>query len=565
MKRLVFLLPILVIIYTSLPIFSADFFAIHDDQQVARIFLMKESLIAGQFPVRWVNHLGFGYGYPLFIFYPPLIYYLGAIFNLLGLSLILSVKMLIFLSFTLSAISMYLLLSRFYSRQISIISASVYILLPYRALDVYVRGALAEAFAFVFLPIVLLYSYQILIKQTRKNFILLALSFAGLVLTHTLTAISFLIILLGWIMAVFIWKKNFLGLAQLVVSLGIGGGISAFSSIPSILEKRFTLVDNILLTELADYRIHFVYIRQLWDSKWGYGGSLPELNDGMSFEIGKTIIILLGLLSTILLVKLFKKKKIYFFEIIPLLIIIPIIMMTRYSKLVWVIFPPLAFIQFPWRFLTYVTLFAPFIAASFSTQIRKKYLRLSSLILVIVLFLLILESLGKFQPNEFRKFSDKDYLSLERLDWATSRSSFEYIPKGVKTKISQDQTTIPDISEQNLPKTYAEFINGSGKIENLIFEPGNQKYKITAPDYVRIEFNTFDFPGWVAKINGEVVSINSQNNLRLITLDIPKGESIVELNFTRTRIRLISEIISIVCVIIIIGLSIISKLKNVKH
>lgn len=565
MKKIILVIPILIIVYVSLPVFSSNFFAVHDDQQIARIFLMKESIFSGQFPVRWVNHLGFGYGYPLFIFYPPFIYYLGVLFNLLGFSLIESVKILILLSFTLSICSMYLLLSRFYSRQVSIICASVYVLVPYRALDVYVRGALAEAFAFVFLPVILLYSYDILIKPTYKNLILVALGFAALILTHTLTAISFIVILFAWILLILIKIKKINGLAKLFIALCLGAGISAFSSIPSLLEKKYTLVDDILLTELADYRIHFVYIRQLWESMWGYGGSLPELNDGISFEIGKTVILLLFTLIILVVFKFLRKKKISFSEIIPLLIIIPIVMTTKYSKLIWIIFPPLAFIQFPWRFLTYVALFSPFVFASIVSQIEKKHLNLAKITLIICIILLSIESFGKFQPKELKEFADKDYLTRERLDWATSRSSFEYIPKGVMTKMSSDQTTIPNISEYDLPNSLAEFTDGSGHIENLIYKPGKQKYKINSPNSGKIRFNTFDFPGWTAKINSKPAQILSNNDLRLITVDVPKGESVVELNFTRTRVRAISEIISLVSLIIIIALSIIIKFKNVRH
>ena len=52
----------------SLPLASPGLFQIHDDQQTARLFLFDQALKAGQFPVRWVDGLGFGFGYPLFVF-----------------------------------------------------------------------------------------------------------------------------------------------------------------------------------------------------------------------------------------------------------------------------------------------------------------------------------------------------------------------------------------------------------------------------------------------------------------------------------------------------------------
>src|SRR3989344_7728429 len=83
-------------ILVALPLFKQGLFIMHDDQQVARLFVFDEALKAGQFPVRWVNGLGFNFGYPLFNFYPPFVYILGEIFHLTGFGFIDSVKIVFF-------------------------------------------------------------------------------------------------------------------------------------------------------------------------------------------------------------------------------------------------------------------------------------------------------------------------------------------------------------------------------------------------------------------------------------------------------------------------------------
>ncbi len=567
MKKIIILIPLVALIYVSYSILNNQFFSVHDDQQVARIYLLTEALKSGQFPVRWVNHLGFGFGYPLFIFYPPLIYYIGSLFYLMGASLILSVKLIIFISFVGSMASMYFLLNKFYSKNISAICSSFYVLTSYRALDVYVRGALSEAFSFVFLPIILLNIYNIFDKKSKnliKSFVFLSLAFAGLILTHTLTALGFLLIILVWVFVLYIQTRSIRKIVITVASLGLGGGLSAFSSIPSVIEKKFTLVDGILLTELADYRIHFVYIRQLWDSAWGYGGSLPELNDGMSFEVGKVLLIGIIVSLGIITFNVIKNKKIVFNQLLPLFILLPLFMTLKYSKPIWLALQPIAYLQFPWRFLTFVTLFAPFVFAFLSNQISKKNKKYSYLFLAIVYVITIFELFGRFSPESFKQFSDSDYLTKQRLDWATSRSSFEYIPRGVATKVSKDFTTIPDINEIDLPRSQFEILEGEGIIENIEFKPGNQKYRAVLSTDGKVQFNTFDFPGWQVKINGQKTKVDNTNRLKLITVLIPQGESIIELNFSRTPIRLISEIISLVSLIIIICLLFLKKINNVR-
>jgi len=458
---------------------------------------------------------------------------------------------------------MYFLLRKFFSHAISVLSASFYILTSYRAVDIYVRGALSEAFSFVFLPLIFLYIFNIFKKSKRKDFVLLSLSFAGLILTHTLTALAFMIFVGVWILCLLIQTRNIKSLCFTVLSLLVGVGVSSFASIPSLLEKKFTLVDGILLTELADYRIHFVYLKQLWSSAWGYGGSLPALNDGLSFEIGKLLIVCLLLVFIGIAISICKNKKMPIVYIFPFLLIGSIFMTVKYSKPIWLIFPPLAYLQFPWRFLAFITFFSPFvfaIIANFTFRLnRKVYLIILTLIFVIS----IIEVFGRFQPKELISVTDSDYLTKQRLDWATSRSSFEYIPKGVATKISSDNTTIPDIDISLLPKTAASIVSGNALIKEVELLAGKQKYEITAISPAVVQFSTYDFPGWIAKINGTKTKINSDNSLRLISIAVPQGKSLVELHFARTPIRLISEIISLLSLFLLVLVLFLSPIKNV--
>src|SRR3990172_12363125 len=84
-------------------------------------------------------------------------------------------------------------------------------------------------------------------------------------------------------------KKLFV--VNCLLSIILALGLAAFFWLPAILEKKFTRVDQLLLTNLADFRIHFVYLQQLWNWTWGFGGSAQGLVDGISFKIGKLHII----------------------------------------------------------------------------------------------------------------------------------------------------------------------------------------------------------------------------------------------------------------------------------
>ena len=148
-------------IFAALPFFHSGFFIIHDNTQVQRTFEMARSLSDGMFPVRWVADLGYGYGYPIFNFYAPAFYYISGFLTALGLNALLSTKLTAIFAILLSTVSMYLLAKEFWGRWGGILSAVLYTYAPFHAVDIYVRGAFAESFAYGLLPLPFLGLYKI--------------------------------------------------------------------------------------------------------------------------------------------------------------------------------------------------------------------------------------------------------------------------------------------------------------------------------------------------------------------------------------------------------------------
>src|SRR5258706_123614 len=116
-----------------------------------------------QIPCRWSPDAGLGYGEPLFNFYGQLPYAIGEIYHLVGGSIINSLKFLFILSLFGSSVSMFFLAKEIWKNNYSaFISSIIYLYAPYRAVDVWVRGALPEAFSFIFFPLIL---FQIFISR----------------------------------------------------------------------------------------------------------------------------------------------------------------------------------------------------------------------------------------------------------------------------------------------------------------------------------------------------------------------------------------------------------------
>lgn len=433
----------------------------HDDQQVVRLYEMDKSLSTGQFPVRWVDGLGFGLGYPLFNFYPPLTYYLGEIFHLgLNTGFIDSIKLVWFVAFIGSGITMYFLSREFFGRSGGLVSSMFYIYAPYHAIDSYVRGAQAELFSFVWLPLILLFSYKAILENSYKWSIWTGVTLGLLMVTHNLIFLPFFGLFTLWFGSMILIygekKRGIQYVLHYALQTLLAFGLTAFFWLPALAEKKFTLVDQLLIKNLASYKIHFVCPEQLWNSLWGFGGSVAGCIDGMSFKIGKLHI--LAALAA-LVIALIRRSKILVVSFI--LFAFSVFMTTQYSNIIWDKIPQLWYLQFPWRFLEFAALFSSLSAGAMFvvfgkdgfTLIGYQFSRIRWIMAGVLICVVIVLNAKLFQPREYLKVTDADLTSNEEIKWRVSGTSFEYLPGWVPTKINPNGTVGINITkEQALSK-----------------------------------------------------------------------------------------------------------------
>ena len=449
MKPKFFLIAIL-LIAVSIPaiyqIITPGYFPIHDDTQVIRVQQMYKSLSAGQFPVRWVPDLGYGYGYPIFNFYNPLPYYFGSSFMFFGLDALLAAKIMFIFPIILSSLTMYLFSRLLLPRRGALLAASLYVYAPYHAVQIYVRGAVAEYWAYAILPLVL---YAI----WKRKIFLTGLSLAALITSHNLTAfmsIPFIGILM--IIQLIKMKNKLLFLISYFLFLIFGLGLSAFFWLPALTESNKTQVSQMVFEQFDPPAKHLITFNQLWTSSWGYGGSSPGTDDGLSLQLGK-VHLLGGFAAIVILLYCYIVKKrstvqqflakgqsafggnnLTIFSTISF--VVSICLLLPYSTITWKSIPILAYIQFPWRFLTFASLFSSILAAWVIWKTIKVITNITNInllryfLLLTSYFLLLTSSFKFFQPQFKYPTSVAELTSRERILWEVSRRSDEYLPIG---------------------------------------------------------------------------------------------------------------------------------------
>lgn len=552
----------IITIPSFISILNTKYFSMHDDQHIARLFLLVTGIRQGYIFPRWVDMLGFGFGYPLFNFYPPLIYYVASVFYFLGFSLIWSIKLMIISGFVLSAVGSYLFIKKLAGRVPAFIGTTVYVYFLYHSVTVFVRGAFAEFFTLAILPFVFLSIYKLSEKINWKNAMLFSVFFTLLILAHPLIAFPS-IIFIG-LFFIFLFLQNSNKVRFIIFSL-LGGvlslGLSAFFWLPSMMEKKYTLVDNILTKELASYKDHFVYLFQLWYSPWGFGGSTKGLGDGMTFQLGKVPILFIFMSLFLSLFYFVAKKKIinnFLFFLFSFLVCV--FMMTEYSSFIWDKVSYLWYIQFPWRFLIFVNFFVAIIAAysifffkELFQIVNKKhnYLILNSLVIVAIVITIIKYS-PYFKPQKLISTSDQQRTSFQEIAWRISSTSYEFVPKAVKTKKTGLGTTTLAINQKELTSTPGLINKGDGQIKLIMNTFRAKDFNVIAKTPVEFRLNTYNFPGWQASLDGKMIKINDNNDLKLITVLVPEGNHRLSFEFKNTPVRTIGNLMSLISLLMIL-------------
>ncbi len=510
----------------------------HDDTQPSRVQQMAKALSHGQFPVRWVPDLGYGYGYPLFNFYAPLPYYVGALFNLLGFEIITATKLMFLVGILLSAFTMFLLVSRFAGNYAGLTGSMLYLYAPYHAANIYVRGAVGEYYAYAFLPLVVL-------GILRKDILIGALGLAAVLLSHNIlgmiTVYLFMAIFLVLLVYKLIKRQNLTSIYYILLTFLLGIGISAFFSIPAILEKQYTRIEE-LTREGSNFVNHFIYIDQLWQSDWGYAGSAPGRSDGMSFKIGKVHLIL-GLISFVYAVYLHKKRKIifssfYYYLVMFLLFIFSVFMTLGISEPFWKLIPGFSYIQYPWRFINIILLSIVFIQSAIFLKIRSDSAKVIAILIVTATILL---NVKYFQPQALLSVKSDDYISPNNLNYKISKISDEYLPKEFEIPVNENDTPIQVIPEIKEMKKKV--------LREQILE---KTYLLEVPRSTNITLNLTYFPGWEVYLDGRKVEI--YNVAGKIGFNMPNSDNphVISVRFTDTTVRKIANTISILTIFLLV-------------
>lgn len=224
MRRYATLLPALVLLAVGLasvwPILSTgDWYGANQAYRYPYLMeLFKASFLAGHVYPRWLPELFGGYGYPTFLYYPPGFWFAALPFALILPNVVHAMYVALITLFWLGGLGAYRLGRLTLARWPALFCAVLFLLTPYFAVQLYIRGSLAELAAMLLCPWVVFWLLRLkqALAQRRPATgaaFMLALSLAAMVTTHLLLTL-WLGVSIALVLAMLLlgrdWPKGFL-------------------------------------------------------------------------------------------------------------------------------------------------------------------------------------------------------------------------------------------------------------------------------------------------------------------------------------------------------------------
>lgn len=531
-------------------LFQKGYFNMHDDLQMMRQLAMEQCFLDFQIPCRWTQHMGYGFGFPLFNFYPPLPYLVGEILRLIGLSFVTTAKFTFALSILISGVTMYYLAREFFGRLGGLLSSIFYIWAPYHSVDVYVRGAMNEAWALTWFPLIFFTSYKLIKEKSKKQkwIIGLSLSWFALFTSHNLMVLILVPFFGVWVL-LWLWKENKWSLLLDFVKSGLlAFGLSSFFTIPVLLEQKYVQV-NTLVAGYYEYIAHFATISQLLFSRfWGYGPSVwMDKDDKMSFQIGHIHWILSLLLMGFIVFTLLKnKKKILktlkskttFLSVAFMFLIgwLSLFMAHQRSVFLWNKIPQLKFVQFPWRFLTIGT-FAFSFMSGFVIKIFKN-IKTRKVVFGVLTAGLLIFNWNYFLPEygRMRPLTDEEKFSGAAWELQQTAGIYDYLPNTAKRAPQEPMKNIVEIMEGEAEATN-EWQNSNKAGFNIYVKSEDATLRL----------GIFQFPGWKVYVDGKKTEtfVPETEEWGRMYIEIPKGKHEVRVKLKNTWPRNLGNTVSL--------------------
>ena len=528
----------------------------------------------GTLYTRWIPFLGYGYGFPLSNYYPPLLYYVTEPFQLLGLDAPMALCLTLGLALVGAAVGIYAWVRDLFGSGPGVVAATAYVFSPYVMYTLINRASFSEMVALAWMPWGVWALRRYTVERRLAYGIGSALIVAAMLLSHLFTAYLFIASLLVYALALSCVMPNekrprctqrLAAFLRLLWPMALGLGLAAFMWLPAMAESNLIQIERVLLIADPAKGDGLLPLAQVLGGPLLPNRTLPVAVVPPSLSSAAIVLALVGLVTGWVALRS-RELKAHLLVAVGITVV-AVGMVTPTAQWLWRTVPLLRLSQLPHRFLSAGSLWLALLAgagvaailallAPTERHLHSRRGRSAAQVQVLA------QPNKKREPISLRPWPQLAAtgsvigaclaLSLYALGWpgvaihppdlrtdleAALRferetealglvAAGEYLPKTVQERPAA--ATGPSLADPRLEA--ASLPKGARAVDERY---DWFAYNVTLESQVpfRAVFKTFYFPGWQAAVNGRAVPIAPTDPYGLISLDIPAGQSQITVRF----------------------------------
>lgn len=549
---------------------------------------------------RWAPNLAYGYGYPMFVFAPPLPYWLGLAFHSLGLTWENAFKLLIILTILLYAIGMYLLGREVWgSVEAGLIAATGYTFAPFALREALLYGGnVPQLLAIGLFPWTL---WAMTCAGRRRSWswgVLAAFFYAGVLLSHLFQALIFtpVVGLYGLILSQEPWVSNqksvrhsphfpcgftirypLSALRYSLLAISLGLLLTAFFWLPAFTERVFTRAQANIYLEKSPFYVRYPQWTEL--VAWIQPLDARAANPYAPLTLGVITLILaaLGLAAGMIRSQRLGARdrqppdprpptpvllllSTLFFAVMA---VAAAFMSLPISRPVWEIVSILQVAEFPWRMLGVANLGLAFLAGGAILWLPAKLRWPLTLICLVVQIVAVAPYL--YPVIGFTRYDQvtiTDQINYERRSQSIGTTTLgEYLPQTV-TKPPTTSPLVKAFQANYSPERLDRSSLPDGATAALLEQTAvTHSYRLDSPTAFTLRFFQFDYPGWQAQLDGQPALIQPETESGLILINVPAGRHELVVHFGETPGRIVALLLTGLAVVGLIGAGVVRKLR----
>jgi hypothetical protein len=332
-----------------------------------------------------------------------------------------------------------------------------------------------------------------------------------------------------------------LGLVGVGVALGVG--VAAFYVLPALLELDAVRMSR-LTNNYFDYHLHFVHPASWVNWSWGYAPSGTNEPHQVSYQIGilqwVAIVLAASMVLAGIAVRRWTEES---WALTGWLAVIAgaLFMMTAASVGIWDRIAPLAFIQFPWRFLMLPVVASAALAASLLAMIRH---RLAQTLIVVCAITLQWSVTRDYRAPAWSR--DRAEIAVDAPDWAASANGQAW---GFR-EAGYDPISV----SVDAPREAGRWVTtgGRGEVTPLAVSDVRLSLRVDAIDPLGLVIRSPSFPGWTLTLDDVAIVPEVEPGSGYMAVQVPAGTHRVDATFGNTAIRTTANAISTISLIVLL-------------